>query len=94
MNWKSYSYVISNVAYLFFILFSDCVKQENDESLSNVSDFGELADRQNSKKISCTLSSVYLLMKPPLINQRTYDDLSIAIVFQMLLFLANEHVRY
>lgn len=43
-------------------------------------------------RIHASLSDIYRQLKPPVISQRVYDDLSICIVFQMILFLANEHV--
>ena len=43
-------------------------------------------------KINASLKSIYKLLRPPLVTQKLFDDLSICIVFQMLLFLANEHV--
>jgi hypothetical protein len=43
-------------------------------------------------KINASLKEIYRQLKPPVITQRVYDDLSICIVFQMILFLANEHV--
>jgi len=46
-----------------------------------------------SLHINASLKSIYQQLKPPMISQRVYDDLSICIVFQMLLFLANEHVN-
>ncbi len=46
----------------------------------------------NELNINASLKHVYKQLIPPLITQRVYDDLSICIVFQMILFLANEHV--
>lgn len=42
--------------------------------------------------VNASLKAIYKQLIPPLITQRVYDDLSICIVFQMVLFLANEHV--
>jgi hypothetical protein len=46
-----------------------------------------------SNKIDCQLIDIYKQLRPPLIKQQAYENLSISIVFQMLLFLAEEHVR-
>ena len=43
-------------------------------------------------KINASLKAIYKRLRPPLVTQKLFDDLSICIVFQMLLFLANEHV--
>jgi hypothetical protein len=49
--------------------------------------------QQSATKIDCQLSDIYKQLRPPLIKQQTFEDLSVSIVFQMLLFLANEHVK-
>ena len=65
-------------------------QQENTSNLS--------MDSENEKQptrplhINASLKSVYRQLKPPLVTQKLFDDLSICIAFQMLLFLANEHV--
>ena len=55
-----------------------------------------LSDGNSSKagglQIKASLKNVYRMLKPPIVTQRVFDDLSICIVFQMILFLANEHV--
>jgi hypothetical protein len=45
-------------------------------------------------KINASLKAIYKRLRPPLVTQKLFDDLSICIVFQMLLFLANEHVSF
>ncbi len=44
--------------------------------------------------VNASLKNIYKKLIPPLVSQKVYDDLSICIVFQMILFLANEHVRF
>jgi hypothetical protein len=48
---------------------------------------------QVPNKIDCQLIDIYKQLRPPLIKQQTYENLSISIVYQILLFLAEEHVR-
>lgn len=43
--------------------------------------------------VNSSLKAIYMKLRPPLISQRVYEDLSVCIVFQILLFLANEHVN-
>ena len=50
----------------------------------------ELVNGQGT--INASLRDIYKKLRPPLVSQKVYDDLSICIVFQMILFLANEHV--
>lgn len=66
-------------------LLSDTNDKENiDESVSN--------DKSKQMlNINASLKEIYKQLRPPLITQKVFDDLSICIVFQMLLFLANEH---
>lgn len=52
----------------------------------------EITKRHTEPRVSASLKEIYRQLKPPLISQRVYDDLSICICFQMILFLANEHV--
>lgn len=62
-------------------------KQENiDDSFNN-----DQTKKSSSISINASLKTLYKALRPPLISQRVFDDLSICIVFQMLLFLANEH---
>jgi hypothetical protein len=60
----------------------------NDETLSK----SRMPGSQNTN-VNSSLKKIYKQLRPPLITQRVYDDLSACIVFQILLFLANEHVR-
>jgi hypothetical protein len=48
--------------------------------------------KNNENRINASLKVIYSQLKPPVVSQKVYDDLSICIVFQMILFLANEHV--
>jgi len=43
------------------------------------------------RRICASLKDIYNRLRPPVISQRVFEDLSVCIVFQMLLFLANEH---
>jgi hypothetical protein len=43
--------------------------------------------------VDSSFRDIYFQMKPPLISTKTYNDLSVSIAFQTLLFLANEHVN-
>lgn len=45
------------------------------------------------RRICASLKDIYNRLRPPVISQRVFEDLSVCIVFQMLLFLANEHVK-
>ncbi|RNA45055.1 Condensin complex subunit 2 [Brachionus plicatilis] len=60
-------------------------KQEN----TNQSQCGDKT-RENFC-INASLKEIYKQLRPPLISQKVFEDLSVCIVFQMLLFLANEH---
>lgn len=73
-------------------------KQENtinsDKTMADETDAENLSKRSKSvTKINASLKSIYKQLRPPLVTQKLFDDLSICIVFQMLLFLANEHVN-
>ena len=61
--------------------------------MADETDAENLSKRSKSvTKINASLKSIYKQLRPPLVTQKLFDDLSICIVFQMLLFLANEHV--
>jgi hypothetical protein len=60
----------------------------NDDTLSKT----RMQQPGQFTNVNSSLKSIYKQLKPPLISQRVYDDLSACIVFQILLFLANEHV--
>lgn len=62
--------------------------------MADETDAENLSKRSKSvTKINASLKSIYKQLRPPLVTQKLFDDLSICIVFQMLLFLANEHVN-
>ncbi len=69
------------------------MKQENvDDSMAT--DQNKTPTMHSANKINASLKTIYNQLKPPMVSQRVFDDLSICIVFQMLLFLANEHVSF
>jgi condensin complex subunit 2 len=66
-------------------------KENNSSNLDVTNDQNAKASSRKKVDIHASLKAVYKLLKPPLISAKLFDDLSICIVFQMLLFLANEH---
>ncbi|CAF0720587.1 unnamed protein product [Brachionus calyciflorus] len=69
---------------IWSLLLATDEKENNDESIS-------AEKSKQTYNIKASLKDIYHQLKPPYITQKVYDDLSICIVFQMLLFLANEH---
>ncbi len=73
-------------------------QQENVNDLTaNSSTLGSENDGKTpgaGKKINASLKALYKQLRPPLISQKLYTDLSSCIVFQMILFLANENVMH
>lgn len=67
--------------------------KENVDSSMNTSNQGEktLNATKGPLNIRASLKNVYKQLRPPLITPKVFDDLSVCICFQMLLFLANEH---
>jgi hypothetical protein len=65
----------------------------NDETSANKTAYMNTnSNSSNSKNVNSSLRAIYRQLKPPVISQRVYDDLTVCIVFQIILFLANEHV--
>jgi len=77
---------------IWSLLCNTSDKQENlNNLLSNESNSSFSKQNGSVLEIKASLKNIYTQLRPPLITQRVYDDLSICIVFQMILFLANEH---
>lgn len=76
---------------IIWSLISNNDNKENDIETSR-NDSMDISKQKNvENKINASLKVIYSQLKPPVVSQRVYDDLSICIVFQMILFLANEH---
>jgi hypothetical protein len=74
-----------------------CTEVETEEYAERDEDSNSYLDMtkqrsDNNIQIDSSLQFIYARLKPPLISQQTYKDLSVSIVFQVLLFLANENV--
>lgn len=65
--------------------------KENINNSANDTNNSLLKQKSSALEVNASLKNIYKQLIPPLISQRVYDDLSICIVFQMILFLANEH---
>lgn len=81
--YKKYSQMLN----VFNVTVICIFKQEN----MNNSNYSQYSN--SNLNVNASLKDVYKQLTPPLISQRVYDDLSICIVFQLILFLANEHVN-
>lgn len=72
-----------------------CNNDGSDKENVNISANDTGSDMMNKTKVvvnvNASLKAIYRQLIPPLIKQKEYDDLSSSIVFQMVLFLANEH---
>lgn len=44
--------------------------------------------------VRTTLKEVYGKLRPPLISERLFNEISVPIVFQVVLYLANEFVSF
>jgi hypothetical protein len=77
-------------------IINKTLDENNDATIINDSSTQSGAKRASTNKttIKASLREVYKQLKPPLISKRVYDELSVCIVFQILLFLANEHVSF
>lgn len=70
---------------------NESVDKENINNSANETNTSLLKQKSSSLEVNASLKNIYKQLIPPLISQRIYDDLSVCIVFQMILFLANEH---
>lgn len=50
--------------------------------------------KKSTVVVNASLKDIYKQLRPPLISAKVFEDLSICIAFQILLFLANEHVSF
>lgn len=73
------------------LLSNKDVDKENINNSANDTNNSLLKQKSSALEINASLKTIYKQLIPPLVSQRVYDDLSICIVFQMILFLANEH---
>jgi hypothetical protein len=71
-------------------IINKTLDENNDATMNDSS--GQAGVKRTSTAIKASLRELYKQLKPPLISKRVYDELSVCIVFQILLFLANEHV--
>lgn len=68
-------------------------QQENTTATESSLNQSKDASAAVKRRICASLKDIYNRLRPPVISQRVFEDLSVCIVFQMLLFLANEHVK-
>lgn len=73
---------------IWSLLTNENVDKENINSSGNETN---MSLAKQKLEVNASLKNIYKQLIPPLITQRVYDDLSVCIVFQMILFLANEH---